>query len=1077
MKSKLHRILSLLLLLCLAVMMAAPLTACNDDPDPTPTPDGPGDTPGDDTPVNPDGGEAATATYTVVVESVGGMPMKGVMVYIHDVADSNPYASVGRGKTDASGKITFTLPSDKTYNVELDDVPQGYKVNERYSFDATRTASVRLLSAPITDESIADLKDDFYYEIGDVIHDFTLEDINGKSWNVSDVLKEQQLLVLNLWYIGCSACVEEFPYMSNAYDKYNATHGNDGKNMIEIFAMNDHNDVFGQIKNFAENPVNSAGSSYGAFNFPVFKTEDSGFSSYSFIRKFFDTDSVGYPVSVFIDRYGVICCIEVGALVNEKYWTNAFDHFTADDYKQQLVERVEDLSPVEKPNVDMPSSEEIADAFSGNYRDTNEKITVTYRPEEDPDDAEYAWPFITTTLNGTPAIKPSNYDKDGSFAIIYTDIELKAGDALAFDYFSSCESTDVMYVLVDGKDIYSISGLGERDGEGNPIWETCCTYVAQNDGTYEIAFVYTKDIADYEGDDAIYLKNLRVIDQSEITMETYIYRFAATNPTADKMGFQNYASVVYNPEDGYYHVGTANGPLLLVNLLGYTNFDASKTVFDRLYAKVDENTGMPTFTVNGAEVFLKMEMHGSFAANSKMYGYAPVNEELRSYLEAYVDLYRRTVGKAANANLWLSLCSYYDAYGTDGKQLDNPIKGLSTQSAFEAKLDVDNTVTYETILMPRGYLYKFVPTVSGVYRVTSNSTSSVIGMIFRGDEGTWAENGIRTVHVDSEQRERLCPELTSTQYAVVCPDCEETVTVFKQFDSEGNEIAITEAVCHNAQIKGCDTITDLSEMEEVTVRDYRNVSMAGYMEAGEAYYITIVYHTVEELGSFTFNIKYVAPEFDQFVQASPGPFTFEEGVNGSIGSTIAGGIDVVLCDDEHCEACAEIALASGAEEGTKYYHSVNPDGTKGYVLFADFYQYTDTFQSQSILDLIEVNAFNFSASETDIVAYNLWKRYGEEGLREYWGKSFEENWIAYQMDDVINGIFHGKGEDRTDVVRQYVEKMLDEAEHPERQGCVAVTEELAEILDMLIHVQVFENVENGFTKFCYYYKHLGPAAE
>lgn len=1072
MNHKLHRIVSLLLLLCLTVMMAAPLASCKDEPDPTPSPD---ETPG--TTDKPTDGDPATATYTVVVESVGGMPMKGVMVYIHDANDSNPYASVGRGKTDSKGKITFSLPTDKTYNVELDDVTDGYKVADRYSFDATRTARIRLLSAPITDESFEDLEDDFYYEIGDVIHDFTLTDINGKSWNVSDVLKEQQLLVLNLWYVGCSACVEEFPYMSSAYDKYNATHGNDGKNMVEIFAMNDHGDTKGQIEGFAQSPVTSNGVSYDPFNFPVFKTEDSGFATYSFIRKFFDTSEIGYPVSVFIDRYGVICCIEVGALVNEKYWTNAFDHFTAENYQQQLVEFIEELSPIEKPNIDMPSSEEIGGALSGNYRDTDEKIEVSYRPEEDPDDAEFAWPFITTTLNGIPAVKPSNYDKDGSFAILYAYVDLKAGDALAFDYFSSCEKEDIMYVLVDGKDIYSISGLGDRDANGDPIFKTCCTYVAQHDGTYEVAFVYTKDVADYEGDDAIYLKNLRVIDPSEIDVETYIYRFAATNPTADKTGFQNYVTVVYNPVDGYYHVGTANGPLLLANLLGYTNFDASKTVFDRLYANVSDTTGEPTFIVNGKEVFLAMEAHGNYAVNSRLDGYTPVNEDLRSYLMAYVDQYRRSVGKAANENLWLSLCAYYDAYGTNGKQLDNPIKGLSTQSAFDAKLDVDNVVTYETILIPRGYLYKFVPTVSGVYRVTSNSTSSVLGSIFCGNDAAWIENGDRILYVDSTESERLCVELTSTHYTVECPNCGETVTVFKRFDESGNEVALTEAICHNAQLKGCPTITDLSDKKEVTVRDYRNVSMAAYMEAGEAYYITIVYHTVEELGSFTFNVKYVAPEFDQFVQASPGPFTFEESENGQLGSTIHGGIDVVLCDDESCAACAEIAHISGDAATTKYYHAVNPDGTKGYVLFADFYQYTDIFQTQSILDLIEVGAFNFSATEEDIVAYNLLKKHGEEGLRTLWGSNFEANWTAYKMEDIENGIFHGDGVDQTATVRAYAEKMLNETEHPERQGCVAVTEELALILDELMHRQVFENVEEAFVKLCYYYKHLGPVSQ
>jgi hypothetical protein len=82
------------------------------------------------------------------------------------------------------------------------------------------------------------------------------------------------------------------------------------------------------------------------------------------------------------------------------------------------------------------------------------------------------------------------------------------------------------------------------------------------------------------------------------------------------------------------------------------------------------------------------------------------------------------------------------------------------------------------------------------------------------------------------------------------------------------------------------------------------------------------------------------------------------------------------------------------------------------------------------------------------------------------------------MDDVINGIYHGRVDDYTDEMLAYVAKMEnDTVNNPERQGCVAVTRELAEILDTLIAREVFEDVQNGWLKFCFYYDLLGVSAE
>ena len=46
--------------------------------------------------------------------------------------------------------------------------------------------------------------------------------------------------------------------------------------------------------------------------------------------------------------------------------------------------------------------------------------------------------------------------------------------------------------------------------------------------------------------------------------------------------------------------------------------------------------------------------------------------------------------------------------------------------------------------------------------------------------------------------------------------------------------------------------------------------------------------------------------------------------------------------------------------------------------------------------------------------------------------------------------------------------------HEERKGCVIVTEELAELLQLLVDKYTFAGVDNSWKKLCYYYDYLGP---
>ncbi|MBQ7390407.1 MAG: TlpA family protein disulfide reductase [Clostridia bacterium] len=1192
-----RKLISLLLCLILTVSCVFPLVACGDknkgeDDDKNNTPGG-----------TIIGGEGSTENgeteYTVKVVTVGGMPLEGVMVYIHNGEGYS--VCTAPQETDKDGMAKFKLKTSNDYSVQIDGVPKGYNVREgltkddRYPLTAPDTV-IKVSSAPIKTGGFEDT-----YELGDVMYDFTLTDIDGKTYKLSEMLEKKDMVMLNFWYVGCSNCALEFPYINRVYADY--------KDDIEILAINDYpSDTVEDVEGYNE----YIHKVYGTLNedenleMPLIKLGNENLSISSF-------ESGGWPTTVIIDRYGVVCMIEVGAVLGEGKWKNVFDHFVGEDYKQTLITDNSILNPQIEPTVKWDENSESAIAGAFNSGD----IKVSYHPETNEKDAKYAWPFVVDTFNGETVIRPSNQGVDNSFSILYADVELKPGQAIMFDWFASTQNnemgSDVLYILVDGKDIYSISGISE---EG---FEICCTYVdprplvpGVNDNdvaTYEVAFAYYKDTVEAEGDDTVYLKDLRVVSVDEIPVETYIFRYAATDLNETKDGYNTYVNVYLAP-DGYYRVGDPslgnNAPLLLANHLSYTQFDPEKTVSERVYENYE-------LMVNGVNKFQNWVTYGNAASNSQMYYYTPVTEELKEMLVAYCDTHRLKVGKAANENLWLQLCVYYDAYGVDEdgnptEQLENPIKGLTSFSAFEVEITNPNPttsgeivasaeVTYNRVIMPRGYLYRFVPTKSGVYRITSKSEQEVNGWIFTGNNDEWVKNeGDRTILATYEAGERYTPDLL--------------------IDPDGDGIY---------------------------EHDNKNVSLVAFMEAGTEYYIDIAFYDVYATGTFTFDVKWVAENFGYFVQASPGPITYIESADGGMGQLIAGGIDVDFKTVDGVEYAYQVIERDENGNVTKW----------GEKIYADFYYPTTLFPTQSIETLIKANAFNYhvteldrealiildgirldgkaaliskwieeetvadkaageakwtelgldaivkdgmdgefsdtyTAEELELAAFVInegalalkaewgetllntyvWNQYemdkvirgifsedsekaakqaeylenvnnnftitwnyyqmedvrtgkfhnndnrtdkdlkaeeyleylkenGEDALKAYWDSEFssilpgegdnvtdisawryEYFWNYYKMDDVMNKIYHGNVNDYTPVMNGYVEKMEnDVANNPERQGCVAVTRELAEILDSLIAREIFEDVQNGWLKFCYYYDILGTVTE
>ena len=908
--------------------------------------------------------EGEAGSYTITLATAGGLALSGIDVLVYE--DSSLSDLVQFGQTDENGTVSLKI-SDDTADMAITfaGLPEGYVTEEYYSFSGAKT-DITVTSSVVSDKSLSDT----VMELGDVMYDFSVTTVDGETLTLSEILSEKKLVLLNFWYTTCSWCLTEFPVMNEVYQQYSDD--------VAVIAL-DPLDGATAVKMFAQD-----------YNYSFYMADCPA----SWANTFGIT---GYPTSVFIDRYGVVCLIEAGAITTNRPFVAAFEHFTAEDYKQQLCESVGELVTEVKPTVEFEGSETVANAINSG------DIEVTYRPETEDENWEYSWPFVTTEKDGETCVYATNKGFEDSFAILYADVTLKAGQAVGFDYIASSEKySDILYVIVNDDDIYQISG-----NEETQEWKTCYPWVADEDGVYELALCYLKDSDTNEGDDTVYIKNMRVVEQEDIDVATYIPRKAAVL-TDDGLTYE-YAEIFFNETDGYYHVGSADGPLLLADLMNLTELNEEKTLWDILYDG--------DIMVDGKSYYDNMVDYFSYASNSSLQGICTVDSKLAEHLGVVSD----AIGFDGTENEWLKACMYYQVYGSDGTQLTDPIQGVATFSATEAVLGVDkeeNFFYYDRAIMPRGMFKKFVPATSGAYRITSHNESlnGVDGWIFNSD------------------REEL-------------------------YTYGGGERTFVEE---------------------------GEVSMVFYMEAGKEYFINIAFWDLYETGYIYFDVEYLGASFDLFEAASPGYFTYDTDATGSeMHYTISGGITPILKDDGY------------------YYHDLgldeNGNQIYGSMIYADFTGVTAVFDKPitdvnvyddngnivtddngapvMINGMITMGGFDFSKTEDDLYILGFLKANDNdvdatlEYLKKMWGDSYDDYAETYQIDDVLAGKYHGKGEDLSEEISEYISKIIKDGSV--KDGCVPVDEELASILQLLMDKYTFEGVEYSWLKVCYYYNYLG----
>ena len=305
-----------------------------------------------------------------------------------------------------------------------------------------------------------------FYELGDPVADFTLTTVDGEVITLNGLLAEHRAVLINFWFIDCPWCDYEFPFLQEAWEEW--------KDDIAVVAVTPYD---------SDEAVREYRDAKG-FTFPM--AGDSAGLSTAF-------GVTGYPISVVIDRYGVVVFSEAGAQSSADSFRAVFSVYGAEDYKQSLV-GYNVFAP--KPSETMAPPENFAAAL-------NEPGThVAYEMLTDSE-----WPWLIRIDSGRNYAVSSNAFIDESTAWLRGTVSAKAGEVLAFEYHVSSEYLDDYFVFsVDGKATKVFSG--ERD------W-TSYAYRFPEDGEYHISFAYEKGFSGRSGEDMACLDAVRLLSGAE----------------------------------------------------------------------------------------------------------------------------------------------------------------------------------------------------------------------------------------------------------------------------------------------------------------------------------------------------------------------------------------------------------------------------------------------------------------------------------------------------------------------------------------------------------------------------------
>lgn len=723
-------------------------------------------------------------SYKVFVGSVANYGFKNVTVKLMD-GDKE----VASDTTNSQGYVTFSVEPAFYTVVTEGNIPAGYKaVEEEIVTLPLPQTDVDVFYMPqgvITSEEAPAGK---VYSLGDVMYDFSITVDNNTTFTLSEVLKEKDMVLLNFWATWCAPCQAEFPAMNNAAIEYS--------DKVSVLAVSTTDDM-AAVKNFKS----TSGLTFNMANDSISIQNRFSFS--------------GIPFSVIIDRYGVISFMHMGTMTAKSDFTSRFDKFCGDDYTPTIIKGTgeEVIDPEQptvelvKPNVTAPSLSDVSKTLDGN----SGKFDYRWQYNEDEPD-EYSWPWLISEDKSYLYTPTSNMHL--SYAALYINFTAKVGDTINFDYIINSEQgADYLYVMLDETLIHQYSGAFVNN------WRSCLAYVFEEHeaGEHTLSLIYRKDQDMSAGDDIVKIKNLHfgnVNDLNTPSVNQNIFRHAATvlAPEGSDTKYENYVDVVLSDVDGYYHVGSEDGPILFASMMQSSQW-SDYTLWD---LAVNDYC-----VADGISYKASLEDFSWEATNNMVnYGYTPVTQELKNVLDMVAEFVKPQPGDPLfkawkgewHENEWLEFCCYYQHYG-DTPQMEDPMKGITFHAAQPLK-EGSNEINVPFAIKPRGFKYKFIPTQSGVYNIYSTGDKDTVVFLF------------------NDQQEMV---------------------------AEYNDVI------------GADSYTDANG----TVLSDGNFNFHYYMEEGKTYYLLFTTF-LDDPCSYNTEIKYVGKTYTEFINCATLPYSFNE---------------------------------------------------------------------------------------------------------------------------------------------------------------------------------------------------------
>ena len=316
--------------------------------------------------------------------------------------------------------------------------------------------------------------------LGQPLPDFTVTTLDGGVFTLSQVLKEKDMVLINLWATWCGPCDMEFPYLEEAYEQY--------RDRVEVIALSvEPDDTPDMLAAYAKER---------GLTFPIGSDTETG------LGYIFATE--GIPTSVAVDRFGNVALVEVGAQITAEPFANLFDLMTGEEYTET---RVLDGFPKSRPTVEAGAEGQLAAAAGMDF----------YVASSDDD---YAWPFLAGETDGKSCIYSSNAGKDDSTAKVDVVAKAMEGDVFSFRIKVSSEASyDFATISLNNETVKKFSG--EVD------WTPYA--VALKEGENVVTIAYEKDQMESAGADTVYLSDFALLsgDAAQAALDANpVYPFA-----------------------------------------------------------------------------------------------------------------------------------------------------------------------------------------------------------------------------------------------------------------------------------------------------------------------------------------------------------------------------------------------------------------------------------------------------------------------------------------------------------------------------------------------------------------------